>query len=132
MLFNQFHDFLAGTSLEAAYESARDGFGEAMSIAGRNFNYALQSISRSIGIEQDGTTHIVVFNPHSWPSLAGVESEFGSLTTVDWRKRFKALKLRFPVNLDLVRRPARSPTEASSARPTAQSNRGRAGSTSPA
>jgi alpha-mannosidase len=80
MLFNQFHDFLAGTSLEAAYEDARDGFGEAMSIAGRNLNYALQSISWSIGIEQNGTTPIVVFNPHSWPSLAGVESEFGSLT----------------------------------------------------
>ncbi len=80
VLFNQFHDILAGTSLEAAYEDARDGFGEAMSIAGRNLNYAVQSISWSIGIEQDGTTPIVIFNPHSWPSLAGVELEFGSLT----------------------------------------------------
>jgi alpha-mannosidase len=80
VLFNQFHDILAGTSLEAAYEDARDGFGEAMSIAGRNLNYAIQSISWSIGIEQDGTTPIVVFNPHSWPSLACVESEFGNLT----------------------------------------------------
>jgi alpha-mannosidase len=32
VLFNQFHDILAGTSLEAAYEDARDGYGEAMSI----------------------------------------------------------------------------------------------------
>lgn len=80
VLFNQFHDILAGTSLEAAYEDARDGYGEAMSIAGRNLNYALQSISWSIGTEQDGTTPIVVFNPHSWPSLASVEREYGSLT----------------------------------------------------
>ncbi len=80
VLFNQFHDILAGTSLEAAYEDARDGLGEAMSIAGRNLNYAIQSISWNIGIEQDGTTPIVVFNPHSWPSLACVESEFGRLT----------------------------------------------------
>ena len=80
VLFNQFHDILAGTSLEAAYEDARDGFGEAMSIAGRNLNYALQSVSWSIGLEQDGTTPVVVFNPHSWPGLAGVELEYGGLT----------------------------------------------------
>ena len=79
VLFNQFHDILAGTSLEAAHEDARDGFGGAMSIAGRNLNYALQSIPWSIGIEQDGTTPVVVFNPHSWPSRTSVELEFGGL-----------------------------------------------------
>lgn len=80
VLFNQFHDILAGTSLEAAYADARDLYGEAMSIAGRALNNAVQSISWNIGIEhEEGTKPIVVFNPHSWPSKANVELEFGDL-----------------------------------------------------
>ena len=80
VLFNQFHDILAGTSLEPAYEDARDLYGEAASIASRNLNYAIQSISWRIGIEQEeGMKPIVVFNPHSWPSKANVELEFGKL-----------------------------------------------------
>jgi alpha-mannosidase len=35
VLFNQFHDILAGTSLEAAYEDARDGFGGRTRAAGK-------------------------------------------------------------------------------------------------
>jgi alpha-mannosidase len=38
VLFNQFHDILAGTSLEVAYDDARDQYGEAMSIADRALN----------------------------------------------------------------------------------------------
>ena len=34
VLFNQFHDILAGTSLETAYDDARDLYGEAMAIGG--------------------------------------------------------------------------------------------------
>lgn len=80
VLFNQFHDILAGTSIEPAYEDARDSYGEAKSIAGRALNYALQSISWQIEIPQeDGTTPIVVFNPHSWPVRTDVELEFGRL-----------------------------------------------------
>ncbi len=80
VLFNQFHDILAGTSLEAAYEDARDLYGEARSIAGRALNNAVQSISWNIGIEHDeGTKPIVIFNPHSWSSRMNVELEIGSL-----------------------------------------------------
>lgn len=80
MLFNQFHDILAGTSLEPAYDDARDLYGEAASIASRNMNYAIQSISWRIDVEQkEGMKPIVVFNPHSWPSKVNVELEFGKL-----------------------------------------------------
>lgn len=41
VLFNQFHDILAGTSLESAYQDARDMHGEAMSIGARALNDAL-------------------------------------------------------------------------------------------
>ncbi|RPI81490.1 MAG: alpha-mannosidase, partial [Chloroflexi bacterium] len=70
VLFNQFHDILAGTSLEEAYEDARDQFGEAISIAGRAYNGAVQSLAWNVQIEPEeprwgepSMTPIVVFNP---------------------------------------------------------------------
>jgi alpha-mannosidase len=76
VLFNQFHDILAGTSIEPAYEDARNMHGEAMSIAERGQNYAIQSLSWNIGIEQEeGMKPIVVFNPHAWESRVQVEAE---------------------------------------------------------
>jgi alpha-mannosidase len=80
VLFNQFHDILAGTSIESAYEDARDLYGEANSIAARNLNYALQSLSWNVNIEEEeGTKPIFVFNPHSWGGKMPVELEFGEL-----------------------------------------------------
>ena len=80
VLFNQFHDILAGTSLEAAYEDARNMHGEAMAIASRGLNYAIQSLSWKIDIEHvDGMIPIVVFNPHSWNTKINVEQEVGGL-----------------------------------------------------
>lgn len=78
VLFNQFHDILAGTSIEPAYEDARNLYGEALAIADRNMNYALQSLSWKIGIEEEaGMKPIVVFNPHSWAYPANIELEMG-------------------------------------------------------
>ena len=42
LLFNQFHDTLAGTSIEPAYEDARDQIGHASSLAANAFNAAIQ------------------------------------------------------------------------------------------
>ncbi|HWV35244.1 MAG TPA: glycoside hydrolase family 38 C-terminal domain-containing protein, partial [Thermomicrobiales bacterium] len=80
VLFNQFHDILAGTSVEPAYDDARSEYGEAMAIASRELNQAIQSLSWAIDIpHQEEMTPIVVFNPHPWPVRAGVELEFGRL-----------------------------------------------------
>jgi len=80
VLFNQFHDILAGTSIEAAYEDARDSYGEALSIASRALNYATQSIAWQTAIPfEDGMKPIVVFNPHAWHSTVPVELEWGRL-----------------------------------------------------
>ncbi|GAB2566572.1 alpha-mannosidase [Gracilibacillus alcaliphilus] len=77
VMFNQFHDILAGTSIEEAYEDARNMHGEAMTIAERNLNYAVQSLAWNIDIEQDeNMLPIVVFNPHSWAVQSNVELEF--------------------------------------------------------
>ncbi len=76
VLFNQFHDILAGSSVEAAYEDARALYGEATAIAGRALNHAIQSLAWNIRIPQEeGVTPIVVFNPHAWTTRSCVEVE---------------------------------------------------------
>ena len=84
VLFNQFHDILAGTSLESAYEDARHLFGEALAIGGRNLNIATQALAWKIDIAQEeGARPIVVFNPHAWPSKTSVEIECGGVRPED-------------------------------------------------
>jgi alpha-mannosidase len=81
VLFNQFHDILAGTSIESAYEDARNLHGETLAIADRALNAAILSLAWNIGVApEDRMTPIVVFNPHAWPAQVGVEIEFGRFT----------------------------------------------------
>lgn len=83
VLFNQFHDILAGTATEEAYFDARNQMGEALSIASRAENGAMQALSFRIDIPyaQD-TLPMVVFNPHSWEITAPVEMECGMFRTI--------------------------------------------------
>jgi alpha-mannosidase len=77
VLFNQFHDTLAGTSIAPAYEDARDQLGHASSLATSAFNAAVQSISRQIHVEhEDDIRPVVVFNPHPWPVDTVAEIEY--------------------------------------------------------
>jgi alpha-mannosidase len=77
VLFNQFHDTIAGTSIEPAYDDARDQLGHAASVAADAFNAAVQSIARQIAIEpEDDMRPVVVFNPHAWPLRTDVELEY--------------------------------------------------------
>ena len=76
LLFNQFHDIMAGTSLEEAYDDARSQIGEAISIAERNQNLAYQAFAWNINIpEQPEAYPVVVFNPLTWPITATIELE---------------------------------------------------------
>jgi alpha-mannosidase len=80
VLFNQFHDIMAGTSLEAAYDDARDAYGEALVIANRALNHATQSIAWKINIPaNENVRPLVVFNPLTWPVRANVEIESSRL-----------------------------------------------------
>jgi len=80
VLFNQFHDILAGTALEEAYDDARDLYGEAMAIGARALNHAIQSIAWRVQIDHvEGSQPVVVFNPHAWPARLLVEMETGGL-----------------------------------------------------
>jgi alpha-mannosidase len=79
VLFNQFHDILAGTSLETAYDDARNLHGEALAIAARAQNHAVQALAWRIGIDAGGGKPIAVFNPHAWRARLPIEIEYGGL-----------------------------------------------------
>lgn len=66
VLYNQFHDILAGTSIESSYEDTRDQLGAARTAAHEIFNESLQSLARDIDTSAEGNT-VVVFNPLPWP-----------------------------------------------------------------
>lgn len=79
VLFNQFHDIMAGTSLEEAYEDARNSMGEALAIAQRGLNDAMQAFAWNIGLQPaDGVRPIVIFNSLTWPVETNVEIESNS------------------------------------------------------
>ncbi len=65
VLFNQFHDILAGTSLAEAYADARDELGWARHVADELTSRAL--LRRMVDLEADGAQRIVVFNPSHVP-----------------------------------------------------------------
>lgn len=76
VLFNQFHDIMAGTSLEAAYDDARNTAGEALAIADRALNQALQAFAWRIRIDAvEDMRPLVVFNSLTWPVHSNVEIE---------------------------------------------------------
>ena len=77
VLFNQFHDILAGTSLVSAYADARDMYGETMSIAARNENLAVQAVARGINIPFEGehTYPYIAYNPHAFAGKMVCEAE---------------------------------------------------------
>lgn len=71
-LFNQFHDSLGGCSMQYVYDDAAVMAGEALSIAKKAENTALQMISWQIDTMGRNEYPIVVFNPHSWDIRADV------------------------------------------------------------
>ena len=85
VLFNQFHDIMAGCSLVSAYEDARNAHGEAINIAEANLNYAIQAISWDIDINQaENMRPIVVFNPHPWGGKMVCEVEVRDIQDNDF------------------------------------------------
>lgn len=77
VLFNQFHDILAGTSIRSAYEDARDDYGRARSLAAEVLNESVQGIARRIDIPlREDSQPLVVFNPHPWELVTDVEAEY--------------------------------------------------------
>ena len=90
LLFNQFHDILAGCAIESAYKDAEYHFGEVMSITEQEINGAMQSISAKVETargENAGKVRkehflvwehdvlgspVLVFNPHPFAVKAPI------------------------------------------------------------
>ncbi len=85
LLFNQFHDILAGCCIESAYTDASYLYGECMSITERAINTAMQAIAAGVETarghdpgelcakhfltweHKELGTPVLVFNPHAFP-----------------------------------------------------------------
>ncbi len=69
VLFNQFHDILAGTSTDSVYRDAAEGQLHAAAIASSVLNGALSRIARTLDTRpaHAGETPYLVFNPSPYP-----------------------------------------------------------------
>src|SRR4030042_1230203 len=77
VLFLQFHDSLAGTSVPEHSQHAREGYGYAMEIAHRATYMALQKLESRVPSEDPDSRYILVFNPHAWKVTESVEYDLG-------------------------------------------------------
>jgi len=78
VLFNQFHDILAGSAIEEAYRDARNDYGYALSVARDISIRSLQNIAQKVNTAaapNDICAPFLVFNPQSWRVREPVEVE---------------------------------------------------------
>ncbi len=66
VMYNQFHDILAGTSIETSYEDSRDQLGRARHTAHEILNESWQTIAGDIDTSGEGNPVLMV-NPLPWP-----------------------------------------------------------------
>lgn len=79
VLFNQFHDNLAGTSIIEGFEDAQQDYYYALSKADEVINESLQSIAGHIEVPfVEGAQPYVVFNPHGFDAEYPVQIELAT------------------------------------------------------
>jgi alpha-mannosidase len=76
VLFLQFHDSLAGTSVPEHSQAAREGYGFAQDIAHQSIYKALQKLEWQIAAEDPDSEYFVAFNPHAWGISEIIEYDF--------------------------------------------------------
>lgn len=80
VLFNQFHDILAGTSILEACDDAREDYGMALSLSSEHLNDALQAFMGQIDIPfVEGARPYVVFNTQGFRVKSPVSLEIPGL-----------------------------------------------------
>jgi alpha-mannosidase len=87
VLFLQFHDSLAGSSLYEHSETAREGYGFAIDTAKQAMYTALQKLEWQIKSEDPASQYLVVFNPHAWETKSLIEYDF------DWNNSHKSSRV---------------------------------------
>lgn len=73
VLFCQFHDMLAGTSLYADYQDVRDSRGYACETAQTHKVEALETMAKRVDLRSVKESAIFLFNPLPWPRKALLE-----------------------------------------------------------
>ncbi|MFL6211274.1 MAG: alpha-mannosidase [Pyrinomonadaceae bacterium] len=73
VLFNQFHDLMAGTALYTAYREVRDQMGAACETAEGQMIEALEAMARRVDTSAVREGAVFLFNPLPWPRKALVE-----------------------------------------------------------
>jgi len=73
VLFLQFHDSLAGTSVPDHYLYARNAYGQAMAVGEQAIILAAQKIAWQVPARDPNSQYLVVFNPHAWDATLNVE-----------------------------------------------------------
>ena len=77
VLFQQFHDIMAGTALPEHYPVARDAHGYAMNVATQALYRAAERIAWEVPSPDPDSNYLVVFNPHAWNATLNVEYDLG-------------------------------------------------------
>jgi len=78
VLFLQFHDSLAGTSIPEHSVIAREGFGFAADIANRTISMAVQKLEWQIPADDPDSNYLLAFNPNAWEITTNLEYD------LDW------------------------------------------------
>ena len=76
VLFLQFHDSLAGSSLFDHSQSAREGYGYAQDIAHQSTFMAVQKLEWQVATEDPESQYLLVFNPHAWEVGGNIEYDY--------------------------------------------------------
>lgn len=90
VLFNQFHDIMAGTSLREACQDACEGYETSLRTAQAIIEQSLDTLSAQIDIPEDTRT-LFVFNPHPWTQTVPIEATIlpARHWNEDWRGAFR-------------------------------------------
>lgn len=108
VLFLQFHDSLAGTSLFDHFQTAREGHGYAQNIAHQATYMAIQKLEWQIPAEDPSSQYIVAFNPHAWQVKATLEYD------LNWGTSHKSSHVENEHGLSLLHQWTAAQTEAGS------------------
>ncbi|MBK7713698.1 MAG: alpha-mannosidase [Bacteroidales bacterium] len=79
VLFLQFHDSLAGTSLPEHSQSAKEGYGHALDIAHTIAYMSLQKLEWQVASEDPASQYLLVFNPHAWEVNSQLEYDLNGM-----------------------------------------------------
>jgi|WetSurMetagenome_2_1015567.scaffolds.fasta_scaffold00336_6 alpha-mannosidase len=95
VLFLQFHDSIAGTSLFDHSQTAREGFGYALDIAHHATYKAVQKLEWHVAAEDPASQYLVVFNPHAWEVHGNIEYD------LNWGTMHKSSRVEDEIGISL-------------------------------